>query len=142
MNPSDPIDVLNRLLQIVYRSLPVYLQGTRPWVKQGDEKALEQLAQIAADHRYYAQRIADAVQQAGACFDPGQFPVGFTGLHDVSVDFLVKRVTELQKRDLHCIEQCAASLAGSPRLRALAEEVLGNARGHLEMLQEVMMNAK
>ena len=50
-----------------------------------------------------------------------------------------------QKQDIAAIQQCVADLAGDPAGRALAEEVLGNARGHLESLEELLaaeLNAK
>jgi hypothetical protein len=134
---ADPIDVLNRLLGILYRSLPMYLRRMRPPVGRGQEKAWEAIVAAAADQEHYARRMAEAIQAAGGLIDPGQFPVSFTALHDVSLDFLLGRVIELAKRDVRCIEQCVSSLAAFPRARELAEEALGNARGHLEMLEEL-----
>jgi hypothetical protein len=137
MTQPEWTDVLNRLLAMLYRSLPLYLQGTQPWMRPGDEKAWEALVRMAADHKHYASKLAELIQESGGLVDPGQFPLAFTGLHDVALDYLIRRVIELQKRDLCRIEQCVAELKGHPRARAVAEEILGNARGHLEILEEL-----
>jgi hypothetical protein len=43
-----------------------------------------------------------------------------------------------QKADIQAIEQLATELAEGSEDRALAEEVLGNARGHLQSLEELL----
>lgn len=136
MNRVDPVDSLNRLLQVLYRSLPVYLQSAKPWHARCNEAVCDALANLAEDQQHYARRVAEAIQEAGGRIEPGCFPTSFTGLHDVSADYLRRLAIELQTRDIACIEQCLASLSNDPRLRPLVEEVLGNAKGHLEMLEE------
>lgn len=136
MNRPDPVQALNRLLQILYRSLPVYLEIAHPWTTNCDQPACDLLGRMAADHRHYAGRIAEAMQEARGCVDYGSFPMAFTGLHDVSLAYLLKRAYELQKRDVACIEQCAAGLSGPHR--QLAEEVLGIERKHSERLGELL----
>ncbi len=134
MTQNDVIDVLNRLFQVHYRALAVYVQQTRPWTPPGGEKAVEVLAAVAAEQQRSARRIAEAIQEERGRLDPGQFPVAFTSIHDVSVEFLLQRAAELQGHDVRTIEGCAAELDGVPRLRPLAQETLRQARRHLEML--------
>ena len=43
-----------------------------------------------------------------------------------------------QEHDVRSIEHCAAQLEGESALHALAEEILGNAKGHLDILREMM----
>ena len=138
MNPTNAIDVLNRLLAVLYRSLPVYLQGARPWVGDEQRRGLDALARIAADQRLYAQRVAEAVFQQGGRIETGQFPLDFTSVHDLSLEFLLRKAADYQRRDLEIIQECVAALSDMPRLRTLAEEILGNAQGHLETLEETM----
>jgi hypothetical protein len=137
MTQPDPTDVLNRLLRLLHRSLAVYLDGTRPWLSPGGEDALSLLRRMAADHRRDAERLVAAIREAGARPEFGSFPVAFTAVHDLSLDYLLGRLIEAQQRGIQVIDQCVADLSGFPRCRALAEEILGNAQGYLEMLEEV-----
>ena len=60
---ENSVDLLNQLLVIHYRSLPMYLLDASPWTHRGDEKASEALNDIVTDQRQTCQRIADAVIQ-------------------------------------------------------------------------------
>ena len=134
-NQADQVAVLNRLLHILCRSLPSYLADAKPWT-DGQQEPIEQaLSNLAADQQHYARRVAQAIVEYGSRPDPGRFPIYFTAINDVAIDFLLRKVIELQHRDLASIERCAAELAATPELHSLAEEILGNARGHLETLE-------
>ncbi|HEV3416411.1 MAG TPA: hypothetical protein VG056_06345 [Pirellulales bacterium] len=140
MQPSrpDPIDVLGRLFRILYRSLPMYLAGADPWTHPGDEPAAKVLADVVADQQLYAGRIAEAILQKRGRVDNGDFPMEFTELNMLSFDYLLTEMARRQKLDIAAIERCVADLASDLELQVLAEEVLGNARGHLESLHEVV----
>lgn len=137
---SDPhhIDVLNRLLTIEYRSLPVYLAGTSPWIKAGEERAAATLAHIVSDQLEMAQRIAKLIHQRGGQLIVGAFPMEFTDLHMLSLDFLVHECIAWEQRTGAEIEQCIADLASDVEARQLAEEALGLSKGHLENLQDAV----
>ena len=62
----------------------------------------------------------------------------FTDLNLLSLDYLLTELVRWQKADVQAIEQLAAELAEGSEDRALAEEVLGNARGHLQSLEELL----
>jgi hypothetical protein len=47
-------------------------------------------------------------------------------------------VIDYQEHDIRAIERCVAQLEGEPALHALAEEILGNTKGHLDILQELI----
>ena len=138
MNRPHVIDVLNRLLRILHRSLPAYLQETKAWAGGGTERARDVLGRVLADQQHYARLLADAVVERRGRIEAGQFPVEFTAINDLHLDFLLKRVIEHQRRDIKAVEQCTIDLAAEPQLQSLAEEILGNARGHLETLEEMM----
>jgi hypothetical protein len=134
----DPIDVLGRLFRILYRSLPMYLAGSDPWTHPGDESAAKVLADIVADQQLYAGRIAEAILLKRGRVDNGDFAMEFTELNMLAFDYLLMEMARRQRQDIAAIERCVADLAGDLELQVLAEEVLGNARGHLESLQEVV----
>jgi hypothetical protein len=82
-----------------------------------------------------AGRVARAILASGGQPEPGPFPTAFAGLNDSGLEFLLQEVIENQRRQLPAIEQCAADLSETPPLRALAEEVLGNAQAHLDIMK-------
>lgn len=132
----DAQAVLNRLLRVLYRSLPVYLDEVRPWGDEAGETA-QVIELVAADQLRLAQRVAEAIHAFGGRVEPGSFPIEFTAKHDLDLDYLLKDIVEHFRRDVAGIEACVAELACEPHLRSLAEEALGNARGHLETLREM-----
>ena len=137
MNQPDPIDVLNRLLRILYRSMTVYLAGVKTWSFYETEQG-RAIELIAADQLRTARRVAGAILEHGGRIDAGHFPAEFTSKHDLAMDFLLETAIQHQQRDVAAIEGCVADLSRAPFLRPLAEEALGGARGHLENLKEMM----
>jgi hypothetical protein len=137
MPQPSSLDVLNRLLRIVFRSLPMYLVNTSPWIARDDGRAEAVLHQIVADAKHYAQKIADAILDRNGVLEHGSFPIEFADVHDLSLDYLIVDLIDAQRRDIAAIEQCVKLLEQDRASKALAEEVLGNARGHLEALDEL-----
>ncbi len=135
---SDPVAVLNRLLRILCRSLPMYLRDARPWSAVEGDPTLAALAAIVADQERFACRTAQAILDQGGQPEPGPFPMEFASMNDAGLDYLLGQVIESQRRDLPRIERCAAELADFPALCALAEEALGNAQAHLDILERIV----
>jgi hypothetical protein len=141
MISHDSKNALNRLLVIIYRSLPMYLADAVPWMHPGDEKAKHVLNHIATDYRMYSGRIADSLLARRERFTFGEYPMTFTDTHDLSLDYLIRELVDYQRQDIAEIEKCVVDLKADGSARALAEEVLGNARGHLESLKELLKPA-
>lgn len=137
-DPESQRQTLNRLLNVLCRSLPAYLADAKPWAASADQRLRSALEHIVTDQRHYAQRLSDAIDELGGRPDPGCFPRQFTAKHDLSLEFLRQEVIARQERDIAAIERCAAELEGIASLHSLAEEILGNARGHLDILKEMM----
>jgi hypothetical protein len=128
---------LNRLLTILYRSLPMYLTDACPWTSGGDEKATAALRHIVDDQRRLAQRIAEHILAHYGRVDMGEYPIDFPDTHDLSLDYLLGKLVQCQKNDVAAIEACIPGLQPDRKAVALAEEALGSARGHLETLEEL-----
>jgi hypothetical protein len=120
----------------------MYIRYASPWTHDGDTRAMAAIGHIVADHETLSRRIAVAIFERHGVLNPGEYPMSFTGIHDVSLDYLVLRLIECQRADLAAIEQCIADLRDDPQARATAEECLGAARGHLESLEELVGAAK
>lgn len=132
----EPISALEQLLRALVRSLPAYLADARPWGQAGHPAIQAALDRLVADQHMYAGRLAEAISQRGGCPDPGGFPIHFTAKHDLALDFLLQEVVEEQQQALTQIVDAAARLEDVAVLHALAEEIVGNARGHLDNLRE------
>ncbi len=133
----DATEVLNRLFQIVTRSLPMYLAGADPWTKSSDEPATKALERIVADAKFYSSRLAEMILEYRGRIDQGDFPMEFTELNMLSLDYLVKELPQYLRSDLAEIQRCIDDLRDDIGARVLAEELLGNTRGHLETLEEL-----
>lgn len=136
------IAALNRLLAIVGRSFPQYLQYSRPYIPPGRDNAVETLESIAADQNVLADRISQLLVDAEAPIRSGEFPMEFTDMHDLEIDYLVSMAIAYQEQDVASVGQLVDQLLGSPAAKALAEETLGMAKGHLDSLRELTPAAK
>ncbi len=141
MNPQQEIDLLNRLMTVLGSSLPMYLENTASWGNRGSEEARMLLARIASDQQQLARRITAVIRDLGGLAAPGRFPMGFTATHDLSTDYLVKKSASLQDGDVEMVQKVVDELAESPRLQALAEDVLGQAKQHLADLESLAGDA-
>lgn len=137
MSSASTIDALNRLYAIHNRSLPMYLRYAVPWTHRGDESACEVLQQVAADQQRTVDRLGTLILDCSGDVNSGEFPMSFTGLHDLSLDYLIGLSIKYQQRDIADIEACVAQLQTFPLGKAMAEEILGEAKGHLDSLSEL-----
>ena len=136
MSDQQTIDVLNRLMAIHYRSLPMYLSHAPPWKTRGDERAAETLGDVVADQQQMCHRFSAEIQRRGGTIDTGEFPTEYTDMHFLSLDYVLGRLIDAQRQDIAQIESCVAA-APDAEIRALAEESLGMAKGHLDSLEEL-----
>ena len=136
--PSSNIrEALVRLLATQTHSLAMYLTYTSPWMRDGDNHAMQVVSQVVEDQKQIAARVFDHMQQLYGRVDSGEFPMEFTSTHDLSLEYLVKLVIASQQQDIKTLEACVRELSADPTARVLAEEALGEARGHLESLVEL-----
>jgi hypothetical protein len=142
MNSAHPIDVLNRLYALHNMSLAMYLRFATPWVRDpaalnGQADSLDVLRRIAQDQTALRDRCGELILESDGVVRRGTFPLSFTSLHDLSFDFLLGKLIVDQKRLIGEFERCSAQLEYEPLAKALAEESIGFARGHLDMLEDL-----
>jgi hypothetical protein len=137
MSKSGNYQALNRLLTILYRSLPMYLTYASPWTHRGDEKAMDVLSHVVEDQRRLSTKIAHYIMERYGPIELGEYPADFPDTHDLAFDFLVGKLLACQKADVASIEEIVAVLKEDREAQTLAEESLGAARGHLETLEEL-----
>lgn len=134
---SDTNQTLNRLSVIHNRSLPMYLRYAVPWVRDAYDDAGVTLRDIAEDQQEYVDRIGELILESNGKVEMGEFPMLYTGYHDLSIDFLLPIMIREQEAAVQQIEACAEALRLSPIARGLAEESLGAAKAHLDTMREL-----
>jgi hypothetical protein len=137
MNLVDTNAVVNRLLVLHHRSLPMYLGYAAPWMQRGREAAKETLQQIVAAHRQMVDRLGEMILEHGGTIEFGRFPFAYASLHDLSLDYLWSKLVTFQERAVAELQASVEELRLAPLAQALAQEALGEAKGHLESLREV-----
>jgi hypothetical protein len=137
MKTFEIVPVLDRLLRLLCRSLPAYLVDAKAWEGPGSEPIRQAIRNLVADQRMYAERVAKAIVRYGGHPSPGSFPAEFTAKHDLSLSFLLLDVLDGLDQDIAWYEQCATELENVSSLHALAAEILGNAKGHLDVLGKI-----
>jgi hypothetical protein len=142
MNTSTSIQTLNELLRLLCRSLPAYLADAKPWALSASQATGSAFDHLVSDQQRYARRVSDAITELGGRPDPGRFAMTLTAKNDLSWEFLQQEVIRQQEQDVLAIEQCAAQLEDNSMLHSLAEEILGNARGHLDILRETVSDER
>ncbi|MCG8451160.1 MAG: hypothetical protein MI725_16450 [Pirellulales bacterium] len=138
MSQPSPIQLLNRLLALVSRSFPQYLQFSRPHVPEGCDNLEETVAAIVTDQNGIAERIGQMILDAQALPRSGEFPMEYTDMHDLEIDFLINMAIGYQQQDVDAIVHLVDQLQLAPAAKSLAEEALGMAKGHLESLRELV----
>lgn len=141
MNKAKVKAALMRAFTTQYRSLAQYLADSAPYAGPDAQRAVAALAHIIADQRQMAQRIGDYLVQRYDRIDTVGFPMEYTSLHDLALDFLLRKLLLVQRRDIRTLEGCVADAAEDQAARALCEEALGEARAHLESLEELVGTA-
>jgi hypothetical protein len=139
---ASSIPTLYRILATLNRSLAMYLADADPWRRSGDEPTAAALARIVEDQRRDVNRLADAIIDSSAAHvDAGQWPMEFTDLNFLSLDYLLQELIRHQREDVAEIQRCASLLANDRDARELAEEVLGSEQAHLESLEDLARQA-
>jgi hypothetical protein len=134
-------ELLNRVMAMHERSLPMYLAYAAPFVGHGDEAASEVLSQIVTDHKYLAAKIGDFLVEHNHAVGHGHWDMNFTSLHDVSLHYLLGEVIRGEKTLIADLMKYADKLGNVPAAKALVQEALGMAKGHLESLEELTHGA-
>jgi len=137
MSPPSTTEILNRLLVLHMRSLPMYLGYAPPHELGRHQRAKAVLDQIVEDQKRTVDRLGTLILDSGGTVDYGEFPMSFTSLHDLSLEYLLNLLIERQQRSVTACEKLADALGMAPYAQAAAREAVGEAKGHLENLQEL-----
>ncbi len=97
------------------------------------------LALIVEGQRKLAGQVAEWILDHGGQPEPGDYPLAYSDAnwHFVGLGYLLRPLIEHQKADIERIARCVAELRDDRSARVLAEEALGEAKAHLESLEEL-----
>jgi bacterioferritin (cytochrome b1) len=140
MTPPDTTHNLNRVLAVLCKSFPQYVKFSRPYIPRSRQEVLDTIEQIASDQTMLAERISQQVSEAGGLPQLGNFPMEFTDTHDLNINHLLREAIRYQREEITTLAACRDELSQSPTARALVEEAVGMAKGHLESLEELPSN--
>lgn len=133
--------LLNRLLAIVGRSFPQYLTFSRPYIPAGRANLMETIESIVADQDVMTERLSQMLKDSNSPARQGDFPMEYTDLHDLDIDFLMRAAANYQRQDIESIAEVVDELRLAPAAQSLAEEVSGMTKGHLDSLLELLPEA-
>jgi hypothetical protein len=137
MTPT--VALLNRLLTIHCRSLPMYLDEigeTGAYVT--DEDAARVLRAIVVDQKNMSRRIADLIVDRLGTIRVAPYPMEFTDKNDLSLDFLLREALEGSRAQIGTIQQIIFALpTNDAAARELAQESLGATKAHVEELESL-----
>ena len=130
--------VLNRLLAIVGRSFPQYLKYSRPYIPPGRDNLMEAIVALVSDQNGMVERLSQMLSDSQVSPRFGEFPMEYTDLHDLDIEYLLGVAVKYQAQDIASIADIAEQLQLAPAAQSLAEEALGMAKGHLDTLRELL----
>lgn len=136
----ETVQTLNRLVVAIGRSLPMYLSWAKPNALVGEEAILATLEDIASNQHHMVERIAEFIIDADELVMNGEFPMVFTGFHDLSCNYLVRECVRYQEHLLKTLQTAVGELDMAPSAQSLAQKAAGMAEGHLETLRELTSN--
>ncbi len=116
----------------------MYLKSAPPHRQYGDEKAWDTLRRIIDDQQLMVDKIADHIESLDGTPTNGEFPMAFTGMHDLAIAHLMRHALERQKVEVNAIEQLSSQLESGSQAKALAQEALGAGKAHVQSLEECM----
>ena len=77
MSQPQTIPLLNRLLAIVGRSFPQYLQYSRPHIPPGRDSVKETIDAVVGDQNVMVERLSQMLLEANTPPRFGEFPMQF-----------------------------------------------------------------
>jgi len=141
MNRQPTTDAMNRVMNTLTCSVARYLRFARPWVDFRANAIADLVGQVADSQGEHVLRIGELLIERHGHVELRTFPLAFTGLNDLSIDYLLPLVIEDEKQIIALIESAADALACDPEARQMVVEVVECERRHLQMLQSGLIHS-
>ncbi len=135
MIPAPDAARLDAAIRREGRSLLQYVSEAYPWTKGGADTTPDKVRDLAAEERdalgaltKFLARRRYSVPYLGA------FPMGFTTLNFVSLDYLLPRLVESGRQSVAALEKDRAALADADA-KAELDQLIELKRRHLKALE-------
>jgi len=129
--------VLQDLVRRETRSLLQYVSESFPWIIAGEEPALAGLQEIAREEREAVAAVARFLARNRISAAPlGPYPMNFTNINYMSLDYLVPLLIENQRHRIKEMEAALADVSDAEN-RGQVESHVVMKRRHLRKLEEM-----
>jgi hypothetical protein len=129
-------EVLNQVLVVMGRSLLQYSADAWPWTGSHSSASRAAVEELIADQKTRVARLAELLDARGWTIDFGVYP-DFTGLHYLSLEFVLPHLVENQRGVVTEIETALPKCTADPEGTALLIEILAAERAVLSKLEEL-----
>lgn len=137
---ASTIDLLNLVMAYHSASLPRYLAYAKPYVGSGDTKAMRLFRLIGEDHFRTMNLVGHAILRKGGTIQASEFPMVYTDMHDLSVDYMFAEVQKQNAELIDELESIIEQVQDDAEALAVVRESLGAAKAHREQIEELAAN--
>lgn len=137
MPTPETLILLNDLLVSIHRGLLQYAAEAWPWTDAHAGDVREQIILAAEKQRESVRDLAVYLDRHGHAVAWGQFPVAFTSLHFVSLEFLKDRIVSGQQKIIDKCRRVAEAVAEDARAAKLVDSLIQVETARLRSLQSV-----
>ena len=128
---------LEAVLRRESRSLLQYVRESFPWVRHGKDEALSEVQRIIGEDRDALGSLsAFMARQRHPVISLGAYPMRFTSMNFVSLEYLVPQLLQEGRKAVADLERDAGSLHGEAREEI--ERLLDLKRKHLGQLEALL----
>jgi hypothetical protein len=134
IQPRDAA-LLETVIRREGRSLLQYVSESFPWTKAGADQALTQVRDLASEERDGVAALSKFLtRRRHTAPYLGPYPMGFTTMNFVSLEYLLPRLTEEQRKAVATLERDRAALTDA-EAKAEVAKLIEMKRRHLKELE-------
>ena len=133
---NDSLRLLQGIVRRESRSLLQYVHESFPWITAGETDALARMRALAEEEQVAAVELAATLAKRHQRLPPylGPYPMSFTSVNFVTLDYLVPLLIDYQKQGIADLERDLNRLSDE-ELAARVQKILDMKKRHLETLQ-------
>lgn len=137
MPTPETLILLNDLLISIHRGLLQYVAEAWPWTEVHETNVREQIIDDARKQQSSVRELAAFLDKHGHTIAWGTFPIAYTSLHFVSLDFLSDRLIAGQQKIVDKCRRVAEAVAADPSALRLVESLIQVESARLRSLQSL-----
>lgn len=129
-------DPLIRFFEILQSSPAMFLADCGIWTYPGPEEIRLALADLVADQRKLLDRATIVLEEREQPRPRVEYPIAFTGWHDINLRHMLPRVIESLGRQRDALETLSGT-PGDAATATFAADGVRSARRHIDVLTNV-----